>query len=251
MRQYIAFSGGKDSRALALLFPDAELIFTDTKWEHKKMYQAITDFEKRTGRHVTRIINKSYPGGIPQYIRESKFFPNHGARYCTRMFKIEPLNEYLANKTPCELLIALRSDEPEDDRIGNLTKMDGLTIRYPLRERGIDLHGVLKLCLDNNVLPRFPAYMAGGGCIGCFYKTKGQVISFVHQAPIAEVDEMQRLEEEIQDRRGRYFYAYGNAGLSVANIRNQPLLFSDDQVFAETAYSTSLMQRGCGAFCGK
>ncbi len=251
MKQYIAFSGGKDSRALALLFPNAELIFTDTKWEHDKMYQSIIDFEKKTGRTVTKIVNSKYPGGIPEYIRHNKFFPNHGARYCTAKFKIEPMNEFLAERTPCELLIALRADEPENVRIGNLTKMEGLTIRYPLREMGINIYDALSICVENDILPRFPVYMAGGGCVGCFYKTKGQVYAFVNTGPNKEVDDLQELEECVQDKREKYFYIFGNAGASIAEIRSQSMLFNPDDVFAESAYETKLMQRGCGALCGK
>ena len=35
---YVALSGGVDSTALALLMPDAELVFTDTGWEFPELY---------------------------------------------------------------------------------------------------------------------------------------------------------------------------------------------------------------------
>ena len=34
---YVALSGGVDSTALALLMPDAELVFTDTGWEFPEL----------------------------------------------------------------------------------------------------------------------------------------------------------------------------------------------------------------------
>lgn len=244
--QFVAFSGGKDSTALALLYPDAIPVFTDTKWEHKQVYDHIERFEKTTGRKVVRIVNEDWPGGIPEYIKHAKFFPNHGARYCTRMFKIEPMNNYLINKLPCELFIGLRADEPADERVGNLTEIDGLTIRYPMRERGIKLLDVLKICTENDMLPRYPAYMARGGCLGCFYKRKGQVTAMVHLAP-DETDELQELEEVVQDNRGTFFYMFGNAGMSIADIKKQPLMFTEDEVFQEVA--TDQLGFNCGLFC--
>lgn len=246
MTQYVAFSGGKDSTALALLFPDAIPVFTDTKWEHKEVYDHIDKFERVTGREVIRIINEKYPGGLPEYIKHSKFFPNHAARYCTREFKIEPMNKYLSDRLPAELLIGLRADEPASERVGNLTDIDGLTIRYPMREMGVNLSGVLRICLENDLLPRYPAYMARGGCIGCFYKRKAQVTAMVHLAP-EETAELQRLEESVQDERGKFFYMFGNAGMSIADIKKQPLLFSEADVFQEVA--TDQLGVNCGLFC--
>ncbi len=244
--QFVAFSGGKDSTALALLYPEATPVFTDTKWEHKEVYDHIAKFEQVTGRQVVRIVNEKYPGGIPEYIRYSKFFPNHGARYCTDKFKIQPMNKYLSDKLPAELLIGLRADEPSDQRPGNLSEINGLTIRYPMRERGIVLADVLRICLENDLLPRYPAYMARGGCIGCFYKRKAQVTAMVHLAP-KETAELQALEEEVQDERGKFFYIFGNAGMSIADIKRQPLLFSESEVFQEVA--TDKLGENCGLFC--
>lgn len=244
MSDYVAFSGGKDSTALCLVMQDTIPVFTDTGWEHEQVYAHIDKFERVMGREVVRI--KSKKGSIPEYIRKYNYFPNYGARYCTRIFKIEAMNNWLMDKLPATLSIGLRADEPTEERIGNLSKIDGLTIRYPLREYNIGIAGVIKLCKDANLLPRYPAYMAGGGCIGCFYKSKGQILSFVHQAPEKEVKEMEELEACIQDERPKYFHAFGNIGMSIAEIKKQPLLMSANEVFAEAS-----KVKFCGAFCGK
>lgn len=246
MNQIVAFSGGKDSTALALLFPDAIPVFTDTKWEHQPVYDHIDKFEQVTGRKVVKIVNEKFPGGIPEYIRHSKFFPSHGARYCTDKFKIQPMNVYLADKLPAELLIGLRADESESARPGNLSEIEGLFIRYPMREMGIKLADVLKICLDYDLMPRYPAYMARGGCKGCFYKRKAQVQAMIHLAP-NDTSELQELEEEVQDERGNYFYMFGNAGASIADLKRQPLLFSEDEVYREIA--TDQLGVTCGLFC--
>ena len=245
-QQYVAFSGGKGSTALALLFPNATPVFADTGWEHGPVYEHIAKFEQVTGRQVVRIINEKYPGGIPQYIRHSKFFPSHGARYCTDKFKTQPMNKYLSDRLPAELLIGLRADEPEEMRPGNLSEIDGLTIRYPFREMGIRLADVLRICLGYDLLPHYPAYMARGGCKGCFYKRKAQVTAMVHLAP-DDANELQQLEEEVQDERGKFFYMFGNAGMSIADIKKQPLLFSEDEVYREVALDR--LGANCGLFC--
>lgn len=250
MRQIVAFSGGKDSTALALAFPKAQPVFTDTKWEHPELYQHIERFEQVTGRNVERVVHPDWPGGIPEYIRATKFFPNHGARYCTRIFKIDALNLWLESSgllvDGVELLIALRADEPEDERIGNLSNLEGLTIRYPFREKGVNVDGVLKICLDCGLLPRYPPYMARGGCMGCFYKRKAQVYSMVHLAP-DQADILQELEESVQDVRKKYFYMFSNVGMSIADVKKQQLLFSPEEVYSEIA--TDQLGPSCGVFC--
>jgi len=156
------------------------------------------------------------------------------------------MNKYLSDKLPAELLIGLRADEPAEARPGNLSEIDGLTIRYPMRERGIKLADVLRICLEYDLLPRYPAYMARGGCIGCFYKRKAQVTAVVHLAP-EETSELQRLEESVQDERGKFFYVFGNVGMSIADIKKQPLLFSESDVFQEVA--SDKLGVSCGLFC--
>ena len=247
MNSYVAFSGGIDSTALALLRPDAQPIFTDTGWEFPELYAHLDKFEQVTGRTVIRITNTAYPGGIPQYARHYKFLPNHRQRWCTGEFKILPMNKYLANNLPAELLIGLRYDE---ERRGNLTEMDGLAIEYPLRQQHMTRQDCIDLCLKHNLLPTYPIYMARGGCKGCFYKRKSEIQAMAALVPDI-MDELQELEESIQStRRTHYFYMFMNAGMTIAQIRQQPLLFDPAQVYADAADRTD-MGKTCGLFCNR
>ena len=115
-----------------------------------------------------------------------------------------------------------------------------------MREQGINQADVIRICLENDLLPRYPAYMARGGCKGCFYKRKAQITAMVHLAPDI-ANELQALEEEIQDERDTYFYMFGNAGMSIADIKSQPLLFDVDDVYQEIA--TDQLGANCGLFC--
>ena len=153
MRYYVALSGGIDSTALALLMYEAELVFTDTGDEFPELYAHLNKIEAVTGRPITCITHPDWPGGLPQYVEHAKFLPNHGARFCTRMFKIEAFNLWMTaepTRLPAEMLIGLRADEPADQRVGNLSQIDGLSIAYPLRERGMR-HAACGLC---RALPR-------------------------------------------------------------------------------------------------
>ena len=42
---------------------------------------------------------------------------------------------------------------------------------------------VLRVCLDWGLLPRYPVYMARGGCMGCFCKRKAEVQAMIALAP--------------------------------------------------------------------
>jgi hypothetical protein len=248
--QYVAFSGGNDSTALALSMPDAIPIFTDTGWEFDETYEHIERFESITGREVIRI--KRDGETLPEYIESSKFFPNHGARYCTRMFKIEPMNKFLSGQQ-AELCIGLRADEPESERVGNLTEIDGLTIRYPLREMGMTIYDVLKINIEAGLLVRKTPGMARGGCEGCFYKRLAEVRAMYHLHRNV-FDRLQKLEESVQDERGQYFHMFPNAGKSLADIRAemdaQPLLFSVEETYRAAA-DTSDVGVACGLFCNR
>lgn len=245
MKTFVAFSGGKDSTALALLERDAIPIFTDAKWEFPELYQHLDRFEQVTGRMVIRLTHPQYAGGLPQYIQEHHFLPNHGARFCTRIFKIEVLNHFLKEQLPCELLIGLRADEPL--RVGNLTDIDGLTIRYPFRERGLNRLDIVRICLESNLLPRYPVYMARGGCMGCFYKRKSEIRAMIQLVPTM-VDQLQELEESSQDERGNFFHMFPNAGMSIADLRSQPALFDQSETYRD-ALDDSDKGVACGLFC--
>ena len=247
MKRFVALSGGIDSTALALLEPDATLVTTDTGWEFPELYAHLDRIEEVTGREIVRIKHHVFTDGIPEYIRHAHYMPNHGARFCTRMFKIEPMNNFLAYHFPAELLIGLRADEP--DRVGNTTDLDGLTVRYPLRECNLTRMDCIQLCSRFGLLPRYPVYMARGGCIGCFYKRRSEVQAMVTLVPEV-VDRLQELEEEVQDERGRYFHMFPNVGSSIADLRAQPTLFDMEAIYRDAA-DKSDMGTACGLFCNR
>lgn len=246
---HVAFSGGPDSTALALLLPDAVPVFTDTAWEFPETYAHIDRFEQMTGREVVRITHPDHPDGLPGYIRSRRFLPSHGARFCTRIFKIEAMNRWLGERLPARIAIGLRADEPADVRVGNMTDVPGLAFWYPLRERGMTRSDVLRICMAHDLLPRKPVYMARGGCIGCFYKRRSEVQAMIDLVPDV-VDQLQAIEEAVQDERGRFFHMFPNAGASIAEIRAQARMFSPDEIYAD-ALERDDYGAACGLFCNR
>jgi hypothetical protein len=241
MNEYVAFSGGVDSTALALLMPDACPIFTDTGWEFPHVYEHIKRFEQVTGRDVKRLKNKKYPSGIPEYIKHSAYLPSFGRRWCTVMFKIKPNEGFLQEGDT--LLIGLRADEP--GRVGNV----GNYARYPLREMGLNRGDCVRICAENDLLPRHPVYAARGGCVGCFYKRKSEVIAMAALVP-ETFNSLVELEEAAQHPGKRYFCMFPNVGMSIREIQAQPMLFEPEQVYA-SAYDTSDYGPACGLFCNR
>jgi hypothetical protein len=241
MNRFVAFSGGIDSTALALTVEDATPIFTDTQWEFPDLYAHIDKFEQVTGRKVECMTRDA---GIPGYIESAKFMPSYGARWCTRMFKIEVMNDFMKSRLPCELLIGLRADEPE--RRGNLTELDGLTIRYPLRELGMKRRDCIRVCVENDLLPHYPVYMVRGGCVGCFYKRKSEVLAMIALQPEV-MDKLQALEEGVQDERGKFFRMFPNTNASIRELRSQGNMFAPEEVYRDASISDA--GDNCGLFC--
>lgn len=235
MVKYVAFSGGKDSTALALLMSNAIPVFADTGAEFPELYAHIEKFERVTGREVIRL--KPIHGTLLDYIKKSKFMPGHGARYCTRMFKIEPFAEYQS-----EYSVALRADE---DRKGN----DSILVNYPLQEMGIGINEVIKICIDNDLLPRSHLYMARGGCVNCFYKRKSEVWAMHHFIPDI-LDELQDIEEWVQDKRGKFAFMFPNTGMSIKNLRRQITMFEPEEIYKD-AGNKSDYGTNCGLFCNR
>jgi hypothetical protein len=118
-----------------------------------------------------------------------------------------------------------------------------------LREHGMTRLDCVQLCIEHDLLPRYPVYMARGGCIGCFYKRRAEVQAMAALIPDV-LDELQALEEEVQDERGRFFHMFPNVGQSIRDLRSQETLFTPEEVYAQ-ASDKSDMGSACGLFCNR
>jgi hypothetical protein len=245
MNRFLSYSGGVESTTMLLMFGgQATPIFADTGWEHEVLYRWLEEVESKTGITIVRVKREDID--LPGYILRQKFAPSPFARFCTRMFKIEPIDEYLASRVPCELMIGLNVDET-DLRVGNLSAIPGVTYSYPLVELGITRSMCVGLLKEYGLLPKFPAYMQRGGCKGCFFKSKKEYSIMARESPV-EADEVADLEDAIQDEREKHFSIRDGIKSMRAFITGQrqyqslPLVMEDDEKF-------DVQPSPCGLFC--
>ena len=142
-----AFSGGKDSTAMALGLAetgvDFKLLFTPTGNELPELYTHLIKIAQMTGKEL--IIPKG--PSLDTLIRDQNFLPSWHSRWCTRMIKIVPCITYLKRNPGCTLLVGLRYDE--EARIGLYGEF--AKYRYPLREWEFTEADVLQFVEDRQI----------------------------------------------------------------------------------------------------
>lgn len=114
MKRIVGVSGGKDSTAMALRLkevePEYEYVFaiTPTGRELPPMIEHWERLGKLLGQPLFRI-----PGPtLDELIVKFGMVPNHWARWCTRLVKIEPFMQYVKSVAPATTCIGIRADEP-------------------------------------------------------------------------------------------------------------------------------------------
>lgn len=130
--QVLAFSGGKDSTALALrlaeLGEDFDCLFTPTGNELPELRAHIDGVVASVGKRLIEPPNRP----LDFWINEFKAVPNNRQRWCTRLIKIAPCIAYLKEHPGTTLLVGLRADE--EDREGLYGPY--AHYRHPMKEWG-------------------------------------------------------------------------------------------------------------------
>lgn len=115
--------------------------------ELPETYAWLDQVEQATGWEIARIGRD-----LERVIRGFNYLPAHRNRYCTRMTKIEPMEEFIGGDDAI-VYYGLRADE---ERVGfRPSKKSRITPSYPLRDLGIDLHGVWTILETKDLLPPF------------------------------------------------------------------------------------------------
>lgn len=133
----VALSGGHDSTALSLLLKEREprpynYVCTPTGDELPEMFEHWLNLGKILGSRLIPIM----AGTLDGLIREQNALPNFRQRWCTRILKIEPYRKFLIEQAalgPVVSYVGLRADE-EGRAGGAYADIDGVTMRFPLRE---------------------------------------------------------------------------------------------------------------------
>ncbi len=252
MKKFISFSGGVESSTMCVLFGNkADGIFSDTGFEHKEIYERIDLIESwvrafhRDDFRIHRIKNQQH-NSLIDYIKEAKFYPNFQARYCTRMFKIEPIDDYLEQfkSEGVELMIGLNAEEIEL-RTGNHGNKKYINYLYPLADAGLTRGACISILKRVNLYPEFPPYMQRGGCIGCYYKSKKEYEAMALLNPV-EFKIVEDLESEIQDKRESFFSILKGKTMKQIKTDVSNMLFKAEDIYPVTNNATK-----CGVFCNR
>lgn len=253
MKEFISFSGGVESRTMAILFGNkADAIFSDTGSEHDELYKQIDDVEKSIREFhnndfkIIKVKNDKYES-LESYIRESNFFPSFNSRFCTRMFKIEPIDNFLKQfkEQGAKIMIGLNSDEG-DLRTGNHGLLSFVNYSYPLYENGISREMCIQILNSAGINPKFPPYMKRGGCKFCYFKSKKEytAMAILNEK---EFDEVAELERDIQDKRKDFFHIIDSIpNLTDFKKQARSILFNSDEIYPAVNTSTN-----CGVFCNR
>jgi len=164
----VALSGGKDSTAMALrlreLHPetDFDFICTPTGNELPEMVEHWLLLGHLLGTPLKPITSGQSLAGL---IRRWNALPNWRQRWCTRVLKIEPFENYILARRPCVVYVGIRADEQTRDGV-DYEKHGQIERRFPLCDWGWGLDEVLAyLELRGVSIPDRT------DCAGCFFQT--------------------------------------------------------------------------------
>ena len=161
----VAFSGGKDSTAMALMLADAGedfvLLFTPAGNEPPELFTHIRDVAALVGKPLIQPENRP----LDFWIHHHQALPSWRMRWCTRSIKIEPCIVWLKQHPGTTLCVGLRADE--EARVGLYG--DYATYRYPLREQGMTEADVLDYLACRSV-----TVPARTNCLLCYDQQLGE-----------------------------------------------------------------------------
>jgi 3'-phosphoadenosine 5'-phosphosulfate sulfotransferase (PAPS reductase)/FAD synthetase len=260
MRKFISFSGGVESTTMCVLFGNkADAIFADTGFEHKLIYDQITKVQEwcknfhRNDFTIHKV--KSKYDTLPKRIIEQSFYPSFSSRYCTREFKIEPIDEFLEQfkDEGCELLIGLNYEEQNRIEKQGHGNKSFVKYSYPLAKNKLTRSACITILEKAGLKPDYPVYMKRGGCIGCFYKSVKQYVAMALLNP-EEFAIVEKLEEELNtdsngNNRKKYFKILGDLtkpSMKEIRIRAHEELFKPEDVYSVINDATP-----CGVFCNR
>ncbi len=186
-RHIMGLSGGKDSSALAVYLrtriPEVEYFFCDTGAELPETYDYLVKLEAYFGKRIHRLNSgRDFDHWLDVY---RGTMPSANMRWCTRVMKIKPLEDWIGRSFGDEQVIsyvAIRADEPH--REGYLSTKSNIEVRYPFRDDGIDKDDVLKILEDAGVgVPAYYEWRTRSGCYFCFFQRKAEWVGLADRHP--------------------------------------------------------------------
>lgn len=206
MKYVVALSGGKDSTAMALRLAEIEprdyvYVITPTGNELPEMFVHWRKVSDLLGKPLVPILHGKR--SLQGLIREQKMLPNHQARWCTRMLKLEPYYGWLSTQTPCTSYVGLRADE--ESRPGMIfPDADGVIMDFPMRRWGWSISDVTGYLESRGI-----SIPERTDCAMCFWQKLGEWFLLWRDNPQAYA-EAEALEAFVTEARGRPYTLRSN-----------------------------------------
>lgn len=229
-RHIIALSGGKDSSALAVYMKepeewqkrlgkrnatprkaieDVEFVFCDTGTELEETYEYLDQLERYLGKPIIRL-QASTPQTSEDEDKKTPFdhylelyggfLPSANMRWCTRMLKIKPFEEYIGDD-PVVNYVGIRADE---DREGYISTKENIKSVFPFREDGIDKQDVYRILEISGLgRPSYYDWRSRSGCYFCFFQRRSEWVGLKENHP--ELFEQAKQYEKIDEDTGERF----------------------------------------------
>ena len=163
---YVAFSGGADSTALAILLHERgeefELVFCDTGAELPETYETITRVAKALRRKLRVLSGGSFYQWLVHY---GWMLPAPFCRWCTRVLKQVPQERFF--KADDVVAIGIRADEAHRG-----LSEHKYAVRRPLVDAGMTKRDVLELCRKYDLLNPAYAWRTNVSCFCCPFQRK-------------------------------------------------------------------------------
>ena len=183
VRHILSLSGGKDSTALAIYMQgkisNVEYVFCDTGEELPETYEYLEKLEAFLGQKIVRL-NPYRP--FTHYLElYGGILPDARARWCTRMLKLRPFEQYTDDDNVVSY-IALRSDE--EHRKGYISKKKNIKPCYPFIKDGINKEGVYQILQQSGLgMPEYYNWRSRSGCYFCFFQQKIEWVGLLENHP--------------------------------------------------------------------
>lgn len=221
-----------------------EVVCTPVGNEFDEVEDHINHVSSLIGKPIRRLRLFPDGDGLEQLIIKYKTIPNFRARFCTRMLKIEPMQEFLVQSAPCRHYVGLRADEPI--RKGMYDDMNGVNHSYPLRDWGWKIEDVRDYLHRRGVtVPRRT------DCEWCFFQRLGDWRRLHRKHP----DSFKRaaeLEQEVgytfrSDRRDTWPAPLVQLAMEFESGRRVPghSYHRQDSLFQEEYATCDMDEAGC------
>ena len=209
VRHVLSLSGGKDSTALAVYMrdkvPDMEYVFYDTGKELPETYEFINKVEGFLGKPIVRLNSEfSFDHYLQVY---SGFLPSARMRWCTRMLKLKPFEDFCGDDTIISY-IGIRADE---NREGYISTKPNIKAVFPFKEDGLVKADVFRILEEVGLgLPEYYKWRTRSGCYFCFFQRKAEWIGLKKNHPEL-FEKAKEYEKTITPSGQRYTWQQGES----------------------------------------